>query len=528
MPPPTVIPTKRRRRTALDLLAGNVQGMLETPRSSNLQFVEDSPIDAENMSTVSSTPTASTISNLDDLPRPPHWNDFNFAELQFAVNNEGEEVLELFRETENFFDLWTPTLDASLFFRMRLDDQEMASVRQSGQRLFDTVIFQYMLYIAREALSRPNPLRVAVLHPVFSSYFEPNRHLFQERPEYEPTARELLYGNRLNFEILLIPIQQQRNDHWTLAIYDKRIQPNGRFNFFDTLHNRHEEWHKNMIDRIRDTALLRNKKLKGRLYPVGTRSYNQQQDGTHCGHHICFIAMKYIFNDTNVYAPNFNPAAFRDDICHVLEPVCEYFRNSGEQIQPAILQQESVPVYEDQVSSDTESTTSNVSILRRSTRSRTSTILHYSSTDTPRSLSDKYQAWYQRKTDRIRHQDHRDSPENREARKEGRRKKKFDKNSVNPAKCIGPIEYGRNEGIARNSLGYFPEYYDSGNFDNICPSCAAKLLRNETYNLCCNVGSIELPLIPSEKEGYLGEVMRTSHPDHSAFIKNLFQFMKIK
>uniref|UniRef100_A0A914EP61 Ubiquitin-like protease family profile domain-containing protein n=1 Tax=Acrobeloides nanus TaxID=290746 RepID=A0A914EP61_9BILA len=446
MPPPTVIPTKRRRRTALDLLAGpNVQGMLETPRSSNLQFVEDSPIDAENMSTVSSTPTASTISNLDDLPRPPHWNDFNFAELQFAVNNEGEEVLELFRETENFFDLWAPTLDASLFFRMRLDDQEMASVRQPGQRLFDTVIFQYMLYIAREALSLPNPLRVAVLHPVFSSYFEPNRHLFQERPEYEPTARELLYGNRLNFEILLIPIQQQRNDHWTLAIYDKRVQPNGRFNFFDTLHNRHEEWHKNMIDRIRDTALLRNKKLKGRLYPVGTRSYNQQQDGTHCGHHICFIAMNYIFNDTNVYDPNFNPAAFRDEIRRVLEPVCEYFRNSGEQIQPTILQQESVPVY-DQVSSDTESTTSNVSILRRSTRSRTSTISHYSSTDTPRSFSDKIHESRHRQKERTRVQDHRDSPENREARKEGRRKKKFDKNSVNPAKCIGPIEYGRNEG----------------------------------------------------------------------------------
>ena len=40
----------------------------------------------------------------------------------------------------------------------------------------------------------------------------------------------------------------------------------------------------------------------------------------------------------------------------------------------------------------------------------------------------------------------------------------FDKNSVNP------------EG---NSLEYFPEYLDSGNFDNNCPFCTAKLLRNE-------------------------------------------------
>jgi hypothetical protein len=36
--------------------------------------------------------------------------------LQLITN--GKKYWKLFRETENFFDLWTPTLDASLFFRM--------------------------------------------------------------------------------------------------------------------------------------------------------------------------------------------------------------------------------------------------------------------------------------------------------------------------------------------------------------------------------------------------------------------------
>jgi hypothetical protein len=39
--------------------------------------------------------------------------------------------------------------------------------------------------------------------------------------------------------------------------------------------------------------------------------------------------------------------------------------------------------------------------------------------------------------------------------------------------------------------------------------------------ICYNFGNIELPIISTEKEGYLGEVMRPNHPDHPAFIKNV-------
>uniref|UniRef100_A0A914CXJ4 Uncharacterized protein n=1 Tax=Acrobeloides nanus TaxID=290746 RepID=A0A914CXJ4_9BILA len=42
--------------------------------------------------------------------------------LRIAVIDEGEEILELFCEIDSFLDPWAPSIAASWFFHMHLDE----------------------------------------------------------------------------------------------------------------------------------------------------------------------------------------------------------------------------------------------------------------------------------------------------------------------------------------------------------------------------------------------------------------------
>jgi hypothetical protein len=580
MPPPS-LPSKRRRRTALELLISEPSTSIESTSVHSLSIHKEvfstllhgtstrQDIDDDAMSVDSSTSNVSisststkrrkrtefemlTSERLEDIsnvgigPSSRHSIPFVGARterrtneewqlLRAAVEASGEfEVPNEYREHEVFFDPWTPAYDA--VNNLGLDIHSWDSIRNpSNVTLLDEAIFQFLMLIARSST-----VRVAVMHPVISTYFEPNRQgigrpayeAYRARPEGRiPDACELTYGHRTNFDILLIPIQHQSNQqHWTLGIYDKRVQ---RFIFFDPLQPYPElwqPWHQALLEHVRNTVYPgrslneRRKKLIGAKRPAGYSTYNQQDDGYSCGHHICSIANEYVFNDGYVYKENFQPQEFRSEMEEILEPVFNYYRDGNNDQIPPTIADDLESNASNAVRLDDLELESNASGIRRSARSNRSTPSISSVTQSSNTLRFNSQTISEARHRRRNFADkehQRGIPENREKENEKRRKKKYDPNDLNPEECMGRINYAANEGAFMVSQRFpYPDYYNSGDFDKICCWCKAKLLPNEAYGICCNKGSVNLPLYAAEKKGYLRELMDEFGADYKHFIEH--------